>query len=217
MKSRSATEITENTEKKLVLKTMFSSATSVSSVAKIFAFFTALLLALAGQASAADWRMDAAGSRLDFAATFEKTPAPGVFKAFDTRLAFDPDKPAGGRLEVTIKVASADMANGDINKAIAGPEWFDFARYPRATFQATDIQRVSAGRYLARGTLALKGVQRPVEVPFAWNASGDSATMQGELIVQRKDFNIGTGEWLATNVIGPDVKIQFRVRLRKAG
>jgi polyisoprenoid-binding protein YceI len=41
--------------------------------------------------------------------------------------------------------------------------------------------------------------------------------MDGELTVQRKDFNIGTGEWIATNVIGPDVKIKFRVRLRKAG
>jgi len=107
------------------------------------------------------------------------------------------------------------MANADINKAIAGPEWFDFTRHPQATFQAADIQRVSAGRYLAKGTLTLKGAQRPVEVPFTWNASGDSATMEGELTVKRRDFDIGTGEWVATSVIGPDVKIKFRVRLRK--
>ena len=85
---------------------------------KILASFTVLLIALAGQASAADWRMDAAGSRLEFAATFEKTPAPGVFKEFDTRLAFDPEKPAGSRLDVTIKVPSADMANADIRASL---------------------------------------------------------------------------------------------------
>jgi polyisoprenoid-binding protein YceI len=161
--------------------------------------------------------MDVAGSRLEFAATFEKTPAPGVFKEFDARLAFDPEKPEGSRLDVTIKVASADMANADVNKAIAGPEWFDFARYPQAAFHSDEIRRVSAGRYLARGTLTLKGAQRLVEVPFSWNASSNTVTMEGELTVQRGPFNIGTGEWVATNVIGPDVKIKFRVRLRKAG
>jgi len=176
-----------------------------------------VLLLIALPVGAADWRMDAAASRLDFAATFEKTPAPGAFKQFDTRLAFSGDMPAGGKLEVTIRVASADMANDDVNKAIAGPEWFDFARHPQATFQSSEIRRLEGNRFLARGTLTLKGVQRPVEVPFTWAPAGDAATIEGEFTVQRSAFGIGTGEWLDTSVIGPDVKVKFRVRLRKAG
>ena len=176
----------------------------------------ALLLAVALPAAAADWRMDVAASRLDFAATFEKTPAPGVFRQFDARLSFGDDTPAGGRLDVTIRVASADMGSADINKAIAGPEWFDFARHPQATFQSTEVRR-EGNRYLARGTLTLKGVPRQVDVPFTWNASADAATMEGEFTVQRAAFGIGTGEWMATNVIGPDVKVKLRVRLRKGG
>ena len=38
--------------------------------------------------------------------------------------------------------------------------------------------------------------------------------MQGEFVVKRALFGIGTGEWAANNVIGPDVTIKFRVRLR---
>ena len=72
------------------------------------------LLALCGvllsgalrSAHAADWKMDPAGSKLEFIATFEKTAAPGEFKEFDARLRFDPDKPAGSRLDVTVKVTS---------------------------------------------------------------------------------------------------------------
>lgn len=175
-----------------------------------------LLLAVALPAAAADWRMDATGSRLDFAATFENTPAPGVFKKFDARLSSNGDSPAGGKLDVTIGVASADMSNTDVNKAIAGPEWFDFARYPQATFQSTEVRR-EGSRYLARGTLTLKGVSRPVDVPFTWNATGDAATMEGEFVAQRSAFGIGTGEWAATNVIGPDVKVKFLVRMRRSG
>jgi polyisoprenoid-binding protein YceI len=181
------------------------------------ACLAAMLLGIALPAAADEWRMDAAGSRLDFAATFENTPAPGVFKQFDTRLAFDGGTPAGGKLDVTIRVSSADMANADVNKAIAGPEWFDFARHPQASFQSTEIRPVDGNRYLARGTLTLKGAQRPVDVPFTWTASGNAATMDGEFTVPRAAFGIGTGEWAATNVIGPDVKVRFRVRLRKAG
>lgn len=181
----------------------------------------ALLLACAALSPvhAADWKMDPAGSRLEFAATFENAPAPGVFKEFDVRLSFDPQQPAGSRLDVTIRVASADMASADVNKAIAGIEWFDFARHQQASFHATDIGRAQTnpqpGRYVARGTLELKGQRQPVEVPFTWNAAADSATMEGAFTVKRTPFRIGTGEWAATDVIGPDVTVKFRVRLRK--
>jgi len=41
--------------------------------------------------------------------------------------------------------------------------------------------------------------------------------MEGELTVKRGAFGIGTGEWAATNVIGADVRVKFKVKLHKAG
>lgn len=183
---------------------------------RLAALVSLLACAALQVAHAADWKMEPSDSRLAFVASFETVPAPGVFKDFDVRARFDPQTPAGGRLDVTIKVASADMASADINKAIAGPEWFDFAKYPQAEFRATDIAR-AANRFVAHGTLTLKGVQQPVDVPFSWTPAGDGATMDGEFVVKRAPFGIGTGEWVATDVIGPDVTIKFRVRLRKDG
>lgn len=168
-------------------------------------------------ARAADWTMDPAASRLAFTATFEGGAAPGVFKDFDVRLGFDPDKPAGAHLDVTIRVASADMDSIDINKAIAGTEWFDFAKYPRAEFHATNIRIVQPGRYVAHGTLTLKEVPQPVDVPFAWMPDAGGATMEGEFATKRGLFGIGTGEWVKTDVIGANVTVKFRVRLRKLG
>ncbi|WP_120967475.1 YceI family protein [Comamonas sp. lk] len=198
------------------------------------AFCLAGLLAAIGltQAQAAEWKMDTAkDNRLEFIASFENRPAPGVFKDFDVRLRFDPEQagaeqagaeqagagqPSPGQLDVSVRVTSADMANADINQAIAGLEWFDFARHQQARFHASDIRRVQAGRYLARGTLTLKGVQKPVELPFTWSAASGAATMEGELIVKRAAFGIGTGEWAATDVIAADVKVKFRIQLREA-
>ena len=168
------------------------------------------------QALAADWRMDPAPSRLEFVATFEKNAAPGVFKEFDTRLArFEPDKPEAGKLDVTVKITSADMKSGDVNRAIRGPEWFDFVRFPQAEFHAEDIRRVAPGRYLARGVLSLKGAKKELEVPFTWQESANGATMEGELNVERLQFGIGTGEWANGSTIGLGVRVKFNVRLRK--
>jgi len=183
---------------------------------RLFCLAAAVLqVAAACPAKAADWKIDAGASRLEFAATFEKSIAPGVFRKFDTRMRFDADKPAESRLDVAIDVKSADMNSAQVNKAIAGVEWFDIARFPQAAFHARDIHRIGASRYLARGVLSLKGVQQPVKVPFTWAEAGDTARMEGELTLKRGDFGIGTGEWANTTVIGADVKIKFRVRLRK--
>jgi len=171
----------------------------------------------AGLAAAADWKMDPAGSKLEFIATFEKTAAPGVFKEFDARLRFDPEKPAGSRLDVTVKITSADMSIPDVNQEIRGKDWFDYAGFPQAEFHSTDLRRIEGNRYVARGTLVLKGVKQPVEVPFTWTGSADGAVMEGELTVKRGVFGIGTGEWAVTDVIGADVKVKFKVKLRKAG
>jgi len=182
------------------------------------AWIVALGFLMSTQAFAADWRMDPAPSRLEFVATFEKNAAPGVFKEFDTRLArFEPDKPEAAKLDVTVKITSADMKSGDVNRAIRGPEWFDFARFPQAEFHAEDIRRVAPGRYLARGVLSLKGIRKELEVPFTWQESANAATMEGELNVERLQFGIGTGEWANGSTIGLGVRVKFNVRLRKEG
>src|SRR5213594_3030563 len=166
------------------------------------------LLAFAPRpAHAGDWKMDPAGSKLEFIATFEKAAAPGEFKEFDARLRFDPDKPAGSRLEVTVKVTSADMNVADVNKEIRGKDWFDYAGFPQAEFHSTDLRRIEGNRYVARGTLTLKGVRQQVEVPFSWTGAGDGAVMEGEFTLQRGTFGIGLGEWKATDTIGADVKV----------
>lgn len=175
-----------------------------------------LCLLTAGAAAAADWRMDPAASRLAFEASYQGEAVPGTFKQFDTRLHFDPAKPADSRLEVTVKLPSADFGSAEINEAVREPEWFDFARFMEASFVSTDIQRAAPDRYIARGMLRLKGASHTVAVPFTWKASGNSAEMKGELTLKRTAFGIGTGEWATDDPIGTDVKVIFDVRLQSS-
>lgn len=171
----------------------------------------------AAPAPAAEWTMDRAASRLEFVARYQGQDVPGVFRRFDVRLTFDPAALADSRLVVTVALVSADMDSGDINEAIAGPDWFHTLQFPQARFSSAAISRDAAGHYLASGTLELKGVVRRVSVPFTWHAAGASATMQGDLTLKRTDFGIGTGEWASTDAIGADVRVHFVVAFRRAG
>ncbi len=178
-----------------------------------------LLLVFADTASAAvatQWRMDPAASRLTFRALYQGEPAPGSFKQFDTRVHFDPTHLKESSLQVTVKLTSVDMGSTDINDAIRGPEWFDFGKFTEAEFRSSDIKSAGADRYVARGTLRLKGAQQPIEVPFTWKADGKAATMAGDVTLKRTAFGVGTGEWATADPIGLDVKVSFNIRLSVA-
>jgi polyisoprenoid-binding protein YceI len=166
---------------------------------------------------AADWTMNPAASELAFTATFEGSPAPGLFRKFDATVRFDPDRLAESRIDVSIAVPSADMSSDEINKAIAGPDWFDAKRFPVAEFHSAEVRSAGANRFVATGTLKVKGVARAIELPFSWQREGDTATLRGELTFDRGTFGIGLGEWASTAVIGAGVKVRFSVRLRRRG
>ena len=177
-----------------------------------------LLAALAvGAARADDWDMAPAASHLEFVATYERTPVPGAFPAFDARIRFDPARLDDSRIDVVVDVARADMHSADINKAIMERDWFDVARFPRATFHATSVRGAGPGRFVASGTLELKGVTAPIDVPFTWMPDGAGAVMAGDVAIERARFGIGQGEWAASNVIGPRVSVKFSVALRHKG
>jgi len=164
---------------------------------------------------ATEWEMDPKNSDLKFVATYEGLEAPGRFNQFDVRLQFDPESLPNGQLDVSVNLSSADMDSDDINNAIAQKEWLHVIRFPQAHFRSTKIVINGRHAYSAHGMLSLKGIEQPIDVPFTWNDAGTRARMQGEFVVKRTNFNIGTGEWSAGNVIGTDVKVGFTVELRR--
>lgn len=176
----------------------------------------ALLATLCSTAAhATSWELKpGSDNRLEFTATFEQTPVTGVFKDFRVRFDFDPQKPDSNRLNVSIRISSADMANPDINQAIAGKDWFDFVRYPEAVFDAKEILNApGAAGYRARGTLQLKGHRQPLVLPFSWKP--EERRMEGEFVTHRSIFDIGTGEWKSSNAVGDAVTVKFRIQLRE--
>lgn len=176
-----------------------------------------LLLALALSAlpvAAADW-VQAHGSSLVFAGTYQGQVFNGHFPGFQTRLRFDPADPAAGRLEVDIPMSGATTGNPDYDGEMRGPAFFDIKRYARARYFAEGFRRLEDGRYAADGMLELRGTRHPVTLTFSWDG-GERPTLSGRATVQRLAFGIGHGMWADTSVIPAEIAISTRVVFRPA-
>ncbi|EPX81904.1 cytochrome b/b6 domain-containing protein [Salipiger mucosus] len=91
--------------------------------------------------------------------------------------------------EVTVQVSVPSLELGSVTSQALGPDFFAAETHPTATFSA-DIMQVADG-YEAQGTLALKGAEVPLTLPFTLMLEDDRAEMSGRATLDRRDFGIG--------------------------
>ncbi len=138
-------------------------------------------------------------------------PVEGNFRRFSAQLSFDPAKPAEGRASVEIDIASFDLGDADFNRETAKKEWFDAAKFPKATFVTSAIKPAGAGRFEAAGKLTIKGRTLEVVAPVSFRMEGGQQVFEGVLPIRRLAFDIGEGEWKDTSTVADEVQIKFRI------
>jgi polyisoprenoid-binding protein YceI len=173
--------------------------------------------AVAASTQATAWTTVAASSSIEFTGTLAGGDFTGQFQRFVATIAFDPANLAGGRFRVEIETGSANTADADRDVALAGDDFFATSRWPKATYDATQFAATGPGQYEARGKLTIRGIARDVPVTFTFKptADGRSATLSGRASVRRLDFGIGQGEWQDTKWLGDEVRIRYKLTLRK--
>ena len=86
-----------------------------------------------------------AQSSLSFVGTQQGEKFTGAIRDFDARIAYAADDLATSRLDVTIGVKSMDTKSPYRDQALATADWFDFAKFPTATFRTVVIRATPAG------------------------------------------------------------------------
>jgi len=181
-------------------------------------FFLRLLCAcallIAAPVFAADY-VQAPGSTLAFAGTYQGEAFTGRFPGFSTRLRFDPKQLADARLDVTIPIATATTGVEDYDGEMRGESFFDATRFPQARYTATKFRALGGNRYAADGTLQLHGASRPVTLTFIWTP-GARPVLSGKATVKRLDFGVGGGDWADTSLIPNQIAVSTKVVLQPA-
>jgi polyisoprenoid-binding protein YceI len=162
----------------------------------------ALVASTAAVAAPPGWAVVPAKSRIGFSGTHVGNKFNGTFGQFAATIRFDPADLPHSKATVVIATASARTGDKFQETSLAGAEWFDPATHPRATFTTNRITAAGPGRYVADGTLTIKGKAVPVKLPFTVNIAGNTATMQGSTTLDRVALNLGTtsdpnGSWVS--------------------
>ena len=167
-------------------------------------------------AAPARWTVDPAASKLGFQGKMNGDVFSGTFRRWTAAIAFDPRNLAASKAEVAIDVGSAATGDADRDQAMPTADWFAAQRFPKATFVTTSIKDLGGGKYQASGDLAIRGVHRPVVLPFTLAISGDAARMNGALVLNRTAFGIGQGKWSTKDVVDTSVTVNVALTAHRA-
>lgn len=165
---------------------------------------------------ASAWKLER-GGRLGFSAEYSGEAIDGTFSRWDATIVFDPEDLPGSSIRATIDLASVDSGDSQRDDMLRSDSFFGVGVHPTAQFVSSSIREAGAGRYVANGTLSLRGQRKPLALRFALKIDGDRATANGSATLQRLTFGVGEGEWSATDQLKDAVSVNFSLKaVRKA-
>ncbi len=178
----------------------------------LFLVAAVLTLGPPAQADRKAYVFDKNHSEINFIAEARFLSAHGFFGSWDGQVEVDPAKLDNSTLTITIDTASINTRNQTRDGHLKTADFFDAATFPKITFTSSRITQVDAQNLLIDGTLTMRGVTKPLQVPvrvvFLEEGHG---RFKGEFKLNRKDFGINYNSRL--NPIEDIVAVQFDFHL----
>ena len=171
----------------------------------------AAALLIAPAAEARPYAVNKAASKLGFTGSMNGAAFNGTFSRWDATIDFDPANLPQSKASVTVDMSSAATGDGARDEALPSSDWFATSRHPRATFVTRSITRTGPNRYAAAGTLTIRGVSRPVVLPFTLAITGNTAKMSGQLVLDRTAFGVGQGQWRTGSAVATKVTVNVNL------
>lgn len=168
---------------------------------------------------AGDYRMDVAHTVIGFSIMHnELALVRGRFKDFSGTIKYDDKDVTKSSVEFTAKVTSIDTGHEGRDRHLRTADFFEVEKFPEMTFKSTSVERKGKS-YIMDGVLTLKGVTKPVSLPFTLTGAikdGRGNTRIGvaaQTKIDRRDFGITWGSPLPTGGfnLGHDVMIDLHL------
>lgn len=165
-----------------------------------------------------EYKLDPAHSIIGFAIRhLEIAWVEGRFKDFSGTIRYDDKDITKSAVEFTAKVASIDTGVEARDKHLRTADFFEVEKYPEMTFRSTRVEREGRDSYVLHGDLTLKGVTKPVALPFTVTGAikdpwGNTRFgVEAQTKINRRDFQITYGNALAGG--GFDVGNEVTIKL----
>lgn len=169
---------------------------------------------------AGEYNIDPAHSIVGFAIRhLEINWVEGRFKDFTGKINFDDKNITGSSVEFTARIESVDTGVESRDKHLRTADFFDAAQYPLMTFKSTRVERKGKDGYVLHGDLTLRGVTKPVALPFTITGAikdpwGNTRFgVQAQAKINRRDYGFSWGKALENGGldIGNEVSIDLQL------
>lgn len=135
----------------------------------------------------------------------------GEFKNFDGSVEYVAGKPANVNFEIDVNSIETD--DPKLTGHLKTPDFFDVAKYPKATFTSTSLTEAPAGSpggatHMLKGTLNMHGVNKEITVPVVTQTTADGLRATSEFTINRHDWGISY-KGMADDLIKDNVLIKL--------
>src|SRR6185503_4403158 len=171
-----------------------------------------------------EYTIDPAHSVIGFAIRhYEISLVRGRFKDFTGTIRYDEADVSKSSVEFAAKIESIDTGVDARNAHLRTADFFDAAKYPDMTFKSTRVERKAQDQYVLHGDFTLKGVTKPISLPFT--VTGAIKDAQGntrfgvaaQTKIDRRDYGITWGKAMANGGmdVGNEVMIDLQLEALK--
>ena len=132
-------------------------------------------------------------SKIEFVGAKVTRDHHGQFKAFDGSIEYAGAQPS--RISFDIDLNSVETDTEKLTGHLKSADFFDVAKYPKATFVSTSVTPAPAGApngatHILKGTLDLHGVRKDLEIPVVAQQSPEGVHTTSEFTINRHDWGI---------------------------
>ncbi|QWT20469.1 YceI family protein [Bacillus sp. NP157] len=138
----------------------------------------------------------------------------GRLRITDGTIRFDPDNWPASSVDATVDLSSVDMGDPDWDKAVRGSSLLDADRGRTARFTSDSVEKRSDEEGVVHGKLTLRGITRPLDLPFRVNRVGKTiyglhttAGFSSNIVIDRTTFGMTSN----TGSIGTPVSVWLEI------
>lgn len=135
-------------------------------------------------------------------------------------LTLDPNNVAAAKVSIEVPIANVRTGITALDEHLMKADFFDSAKFPKATFVSTSVKPDGATSAEITGNLTIKGVTKPVTLDADFYGAGTAPAMAGgkenvgfvaTTTVKRSDFNMGYG----VPMVGDNVELKIVAAFQK--
>jgi polyisoprenoid-binding protein YceI len=131
----------------------------------------------------------------------------GHFTGLKSSIRFDGNDLAGSSISASVDAKTVSTGIGLRNHDLRTEEqWLNTDKYPEISFRSKSFHREASG-FSTDGELTIKGISRPVKIPFTFDPNGNAGVFKGEFSIKRLDFALGKPGGSVGEVVTIDLEV----------